>query len=69
MKLSVVIPSYNEEGNVIPIYESLSKVLDNIDYELIYVDDGSKDKTFVELQEVYNRDMDHVKVVSFSRNF
>lgn len=69
MKLSVVIPSYNEEGNVIPIYNNLSKVLSNINYELIYIDDGSKDNTFKELEEVYNKDKDHVKVISFSRNF
>lgn len=69
MKLSVIIPSYNEEGNVKGIYESLAKALKNITYELIYVDDGSKDKTYKELEELYNKDKKHVKVISFSRNF
>lgn len=69
MKLSVIIPSYNEEGNVEKIYNSLSKTLENITYELIYVDDGSKDKTFIELEELYKKDKKHVKVISFSRNF
>lgn len=69
MKLSVIIPSYNEEGNVKGIYESLSKTLKNINYELIYIDDGSKDKTYIELEDLYNKDKKHVKVISFSRNF
>ena len=69
MKLSVIIPSYNEEGNVEKIYNSLSKTLENISYELIYVDDGSKDKTLIELEELYKKDKKHVKVISFSRNF
>lgn len=69
MKLSVIIPSYNEEGNVKGIYDSLSKTLKNVSYELIYIDDGSKDKTLEELEEVYNKDKKHVKVISFSRNF
>lgn len=69
MKLSVIIPSYNEEGNVKGIYEKLSQTLKNIDYELIYIDDGSKDKTFLELEEIYKKDKKHVKAISFSRNF
>lgn len=69
MKLSVIIPSYNEEGNVKGIYKSLSKTLENITYELIYVDDGSKDKTYKELEELYTKDKKHVRVISFSRNF
>lgn len=69
MKLSVIIPSYNEEGNVEKIYNSLAKTLENITYELIYVDDGSKDKTLTELEELYKKDKKHVKVISFSRNF
>lgn len=69
MKLSVIIPSYNEEGNVKGIYDSLSKTLKDISYELIYIDDGSKDKTLEELEKVYTKDKKHVKVISFSRNF
>lgn len=69
MKLSVIIPSYNEEGNVKGIYESLAKTLKDITYELIYVDDGSKDKTYTELEELYKKDKKHVRVISFSRNF
>ena len=69
MKLSVIIPSYNEEGNCKSIYGSLSKTLKDIEYELIYVDDGSKDNTYNELEELYNKDKRHVRVLSFSRNF
>lgn len=69
MKLSVIIPSYNEEGNCKNVYKSLTKVLQNIEYELIYIDDGSKDNTYQELEELYNNDKSHIKVLSFSRNF
>lgn len=69
MKLSVIIPSYNEEGNCKSIYKSLEKTLRTIEYELIYIDDGSKDNTYKELEELYQQDKQHVKVISFSRNF
>lgn len=70
MKLSVIIPSYNEQGNVKGLYDKLTLVLKEINsYELIYIDDGSKDNTFKELLEVYNSDKTHVKIISFSRNF
>ncbi|MGM9834827.1 MAG: glycosyltransferase family 2 protein [Bacilli bacterium] len=70
MKLSVIIPSYNEQGNVKGLYDKLANALKEVKaYELIYVDDGSKDNTYQELVEVYNNDKKHVKVISFSRNF
>jgi len=43
--LSLVISVYNEEGNVIPLSEKIRKALNGMDYEVIFVDDGSKDKT------------------------
>lgn len=69
MKLSVIIPSYNEEGNVLGLHEKLTEALKDIKYELIYIDDGSSDNTYNELLDTYNNDKKHVKVISFSRNF
>jgi len=69
MKLSVIIPCKNEEGNVKNIFEKLNKVLSNIKHELIFIDDGSNDKTLVRLREIHQQNPNEVKVLSFSRNF
>lgn len=69
MKLSIIIPCKNEEGNTEKLYQEISKHLDKIKYEIIFIDDGSTDKTMKELTELYNKDLIHVKVISFSRNF
>lgn len=69
MKLSVIIPCYNEEENIKKIYESLAKELKDFPYELLFIDDGSSDKTFEEISKLYKDDKDHVKCLSFSRNF
>lgn len=69
-KISVVIPLFNEEDNVNPLYNKVTESLGNTfsDYEIIFVDDGSKDKTFALLKELGSRDS-HVRVISFRRNF
>ena len=69
MKLNVIIPMYNEEGNVALMHKALSDTLKDIKYELIFVNDGSKDKTYDMLNDIYNNDKKHVKVINFSRNF
>ena len=69
MKLNVIIPMFNEEGNIFLMYDKLSQYLKNIKYELIFINDGSKDKTYEKLVEVYNKDKKHIKVINFSRNF
>ena len=69
MKLSVIIPCKNEEGNVEELYKKVNDTLNKIKYEVIFVDDGSTDKTFEKLNELYEKDAKHVKVISFSRNF
>ena len=68
--LSIVIPSYNEEQNVLQLYNSLLPVLQNLEYryEIIYVDDGSKDSTFAEVKKIAASDT-HVRGFSLSRNF
>lgn len=69
MKLNVIIPCYNEEGNINILYKKLEENLVNIDYKLIFVNDGSKDKTIKKLKELYEKDKAHVKIINFSRNF
>lgn len=68
--VSMVIPMYNEGMNAIPMYEKLTKVLKDLkkDYEIVFIDDGSRDKTFVELEKLHKADK-KVKVISFRRNF
>ena len=67
--LSIVIPAYNEEDNIQVLYEKLSfecKKMDQ-DYEIIFVDDGSDDRTFKLLCELQLQDSS-VKVIKLSRN-
>ena len=68
--ISVVIPAYNEEENIPILYEKLKKVLENLgeDYEIIFVDDGSTDRTYEILKEIAQKDK-KVKVIRFRRNF
>lgn len=70
-KISVVIPMYYEEQVAKLCYKRVSDVLKRLDeyeYEIIFVNDGSKDKTLQILKEIAEAD-DSVKIISFSRNF
>lgn len=70
MKLSLVVPCYNEEGNIKTFYDYVKDKYKGVkNYELIFVNDGSKDSTFKELKEISSIDKKHIKVLSFSRNF
>jgi len=68
--LSVVIPLLNEEENIPFLYDELKEVMGTIDadYELIFIDDGSTDKSPSLLKELHEKD-DHVVVVNFRKNF
>lgn len=71
--LSVVVPCYNEEENVSCFYDELMKNSaffneKQLDLEVIYVDDGSKDGTVCEIKKLAEKDK-RVKMISFSRNF
>jgi dolichol-phosphate mannosyltransferase len=71
MKLySVVIPVYNEEESIINSYNRLKAVMNGLDspYELIFVDDGSSDNSYILLNEIADADA-NAKVLVFSRNF
>lgn len=70
-KISVVIPMYYEEDVANECYNRTKKVLnglENYDHEIIFVNDGSKDKTLPILKEIATKD-EKAKVISFSRNF
>ena len=68
-QLSVVVPAYNEERNVQVIHDLIVKALDKIiSFEIIFVNDGSRDATLEELHKVAKKDQ-RVRVISFSRNF
>lgn len=70
VEVSVVIPLYNEEENVDLLYASLKQVLQTLgrESEIIFIDDGSKDKTFDRLSNLKRGD-DGVKIIRFTRNF
>ena len=68
--LSVVLPAYNEEQNIANTAAVLSKLLEeeSIDYELVFVSDGSKDNTYAEILKAAQQNS-HIKGAQFSRNF
>lgn len=68
--LSVVLPVYNEEDNLKPLHEELESVLESMDitYEIIYVDDGSRDNSRAVMSEISEKS-DHTRVVNLRRNF
>ncbi|MFA6307486.1 MAG: glycosyltransferase family 2 protein [Patescibacteria group bacterium] len=70
MDLSVVIPLYNEEGSLRELNEKLTKVLAklNLSYEILYIDDGSRDKSAEILNEIATQDQ-HVRLIAHKRNF
>ena len=68
--LSIVIPVYNEEENINDCYAEIKKALENkgVKYEIIFVDDGSNDRTNELLHKIYEKD-NTVKVIRFRKNF
>lgn len=68
--LSVIIPSYNEEANIERTAETIGRILSGagIEYELLFVSDGSKDKTYELVCGLSQKDQ-HIKGIQFSRNF
>jgi glycosyltransferase involved in cell wall biosynthesis len=68
--LSVVIPVFNEEQNLKPLYQELKTVLKELglSYEIIFIDDGSQDASYQVLNELHAEDK-QVKVIQFRRNF
>lgn len=70
IKYSLVVPAYNEEAVLNESYKRLKEVMEQLDgsYEMIFINDGSKDNTLNILRDIAQNDID-VKVLSFSKNF
>lgn len=70
VRYSIVVPFYNEQENIPPLYVKLTEVMDAVGdaYELIFVDDGSRDNSFKVLSDIYEHDR-RVNLVRLRRNF
>src|SRR5208283_814572 len=68
--LSIVIPIHNEEHSILPLYDRLSVVLEQVQrpYEILFVDDASNDRSFELLSNLVETD-GHLKVIRLRRNF
>jgi glycosyltransferase involved in cell wall biosynthesis len=68
--ISLIVPCFNEEEALPIFYKETKKVLEgmNVDHELLFIDDGSKDKTFEIIHSLAEKDK-NVRYISFSRNF
>ncbi len=73
MKLSLIVPCYNEEGNVERFFSEVNRVFENKvdDYEFVFVNDGSSDQTYKKLRYIHSdlNVKNNVQVLTFSRNF
>ena len=72
MLLSLIIPCYNEEGNVEKFFFETNKAFagKNFDYEFVFVNDGSRDSTHAKLKKLYEENENgNIQVLTFSRNF
>jgi len=69
LKVSVIVPVFNEEGCIFGLTERLVKILCNYsDYEILFIDDGSRDKTLAIIKKLHS-DNKKINYLSFSRNF
>ncbi len=71
MKLSLVVPCYNEAENVSPFQEAVIEAFSDCGYtyEIVFVDDGSRDATLHNLKKLYKAQLCPVRIISLSRNF
>lgn len=69
--LSIIIPAFNEQDMLPIAYEEIKKVLETMDinYEFIFVDDGSSDETFESIKNIFDKGNEDIHAISFSRNF
>ncbi len=68
MKLSFIIPVFNEKQSLQPLYSEILENIDNYKYEIIFIDDGSSDGSFEVMQELAGKDK-NVKIIKFRKNF
>lgn len=69
MKLSVIIPCFNLKDRIFNIYDKLKDYFKNIRYELIIIDNGSDDSTIEKIKELYNSDMQHIKIIILEKKY
>ena len=62
MKLNVIIPCYNEAGNIELMHEKLTECLKDTKYELIFINDGSKDETENIIKEIYIKEWQRISI-------
>ncbi|MDO4488584.1 MAG: glycosyltransferase family 2 protein [Eubacteriales bacterium] len=74
-KISMVVPCFNEEDNVIPMHDAIThefttqEILKKYDFDILYIDNDSKDKTRERLRELCKQDKEHVKAIFNVKNF
>jgi len=68
--VSIIVPVYNEEDSVLPLYRKIRETCERLGkpYEIVFVDDGSRDRTFKVLHRIHNHD-GRVKVIRFRKNY
>ncbi len=71
MKLSLIVPCFNEEENIKLFYDEVKKYFKHHihQYEIIFINDGSQDKTYNELKRLYQKHSKEMTIIQFSRNF
>jgi glycosyltransferase involved in cell wall biosynthesis len=69
MEISVVVPLYNEQESLPELMAWIDQVLSERDYEVIFVDDGSRDKSWAVISELYSTYPNKVKAIRFARNY
>lgn len=69
--LSIVIPVFNEKDSLLPLYQAVVQTVDplNLEFELVFVDDGSRDGSLDVLKELVEKDPQRVSIIVFRRNF
>jgi len=71
MMLSAVIPVFNEEDNILPLFGELKGIMQKItnNFEIIYVDDGSNDNTLLNLLSLFSNEKQYLRIIQLSRRF
>jgi glycosyltransferase involved in cell wall biosynthesis len=69
MKISIIVPVYDEAENLPLLNQAIMNAMDGYDFEVIYVDDGSKDKSLQVLEEIVEDHLERVRIIEFRRNF
>lgn len=68
MKVAIIIPCFNEEGNIIPFYNILKPIVEKYNHEVLFINDGSNDSTLNIIKQIAEND-NNISFISLSRNF